>query len=124
VVCVRGCGCEHLVVGVGEPSQVVGTDDVVQGPGDVGLGIVDRWCRLFQGGRADSRDGWPALGLEPPAGFLKADDPDYDCCLHLLTAIGLGISYPERAAEIRLQQTRANGRSIPAGTREAILKLS
>ena len=43
-------------------------------------------------------------------------------CVHLLTAIGLGIMHPDRAAQMRVA-TGPNGvRDIPAHTRQTILK--
>lgn len=37
-----GCGCEHLVVGVGDPAKIVSTDHVVERSRDAGLGVIDR----------------------------------------------------------------------------------
>ena len=36
------CGCEHLVVGVGEPAEIVSADYLVEGSGDRGFGVIDR----------------------------------------------------------------------------------
>jgi hypothetical protein len=45
-----------------------------------------------------------------------------DCCVHLLTTIGLEILYPERAAELRATAGRADMRSVPPAARQAILR--
>jgi hypothetical protein len=45
------------------------------------------------------------------------------CCVHLLTAIGLGIMYPDRAAQMRVAAGPDGVRHIPAHTRKTILKV-
>jgi hypothetical protein len=44
-----------------------------------------------------------------------------ECCIHLLTAVGLEIMYPERAAQLRAA-TPGTGRQVPPGTRQAIMR--
>jgi hypothetical protein len=45
-----------------------------------------------------------------------------DCCVHLLTTIGLEIMYPERAAQLRAAADRGSVRSVPWAARLAILR--
>ena len=47
-----------------------------------------------------------------------------DCCVHLLTTIGLEIMYPERAAELRATAGPADVPSVPHAVRKAILKVA
>ena len=47
-----------------------------------------------------------------------------DCCMHLLTTIGLQIMYPERAAELRAAAGPADVQSVPPAVRRAILKVA
>jgi hypothetical protein len=45
-----------------------------------------------------------------------------DCCIHLLTAIGLGIMYPDRAAQMHTEAGPNGVRHILVHTRQTILK--
>ncbi len=46
-----------------------------------------------------------------------------DCCVHLLTTIGLEIMYPERAAQLRTAAGAGSVRDVPRVARQAILKV-
>jgi hypothetical protein len=47
-----------------------------------------------------------------------------DCCVHLLTTIGLEIMYPERAGQLRAAAGPGGVRAVPQAARYAILKVS
>lgn len=46
-----------------------------------------------------------------------------DCCVHLLTTIGLEIMYPDRAAQLRTTAGPASVRAVSPAARRAILKV-
>lgn len=53
---------------------------------------------------------------------VTAEKAINDCCVHLLTTIGLEIMHPERAAQLRAAAGSADVRSIPRAARQAILR--
>jgi hypothetical protein len=57
-------------------------------------------------------------------GPVTAEKALNDCCVHLLTAIGLQIMYPERAAELRAAAGPADVQSVHPAVRRAILKFA
>lgn len=54
---------------------------------------------------------------------VTAEKAVNDCCVHLLTTIGLEIMYPERAAQLRAAAGPGGVRAVPQAARQAILKV-
>ena len=48
--------------------------------------------------------------------------PLNECCLNLLTAIGLEAMYPERADQLRAGVSLSRERSVPPAARHAIIR--
>jgi hypothetical protein len=54
---------------------------------------------------------------------VTAEKAINDCCVHLLTTIGLEIMYPQRATQLRAAAIPGSDRSIPPAARQAILRV-
>jgi hypothetical protein len=54
---------------------------------------------------------------------ITAEKALNECCLNLLTAIGLEATYPERAAQLHVGVSPSTERSVPPAARHAIMRV-